>query len=79
MMLEEGEVITLDDNGKDYIVVKKLNYNNENYYYMMTIQKPTEVSIIKLGKNEQGQEIVTTVTDQQELEEVMKLTAQTGE
>lgn len=75
MILEEGDVITLDANGKDYLVIKTIEYNNENYYYMMTVKKPVEISIIKLAKNEQGQEIIVTVTDQHELEKIMKLTA----
>ena len=73
MMLEEGEVITLDSNGKDYIVIKKVNYKNENYYYMMTIKKPIEVLIIKLGKNDLGQEIIITETDKNIIEEIIKI------
>lgn len=76
MMLEEGEVITLDSNGKDYIVIKKVNYKNENYYYMMTIKKPIEVLIIKLGKNELGQEIIITETDKNIIEEIIKISTE---
>lgn len=76
MMLEEGEVITLDSNGKDYIVIKKVNYKNENYYYMMTIKKPIEVLIIKLGKNDLGQEIIITETDKNIIEEIIKISTE---
>ena len=75
-MLEEGEVITLDSNGKDYIVIKKVNYKNENYYYMMTIKKPIEVLIIKLGKNDLGQEIIITETDKNIIEEIIKISTE---
>ena len=47
MILEEGEVIKLNTNGKDYVVLKKVNCNNTNSYYLMTLNKPTEVLVVK--------------------------------
>lgn len=75
MMLEEGEIITLDSNGKDYIVLKHIVYNNINYYYLMTSQKPTEVAIVKLAQTQNGTSVIVTVTDKQEIDVIMKLTA----
>ena len=46
MKIEEGHIITLEDN-KDYMVLKKITYNNINYVYLMTATKPVEVSFMK--------------------------------
>ena len=46
MELEIGHVITLEDN-KDYIILKKVNYNNAIYIYLMTASKPVDVAIVK--------------------------------
>ena len=78
MMLEEGEIITLDSNGKDYIVVKSIIYNNINYYYLMTTKKPIEVAIVKLAQTQNGTPVIVTVTDKQEIDIIMKLTANTS-
>ena len=32
MRFEVGEIITLDSNGKDYLVVKEVNYDNKFLY-----------------------------------------------
>lgn len=46
MRIEEGQLITLDDN-KEYMVLKILDYNNTRYIYLMTSSKPIEVSFVK--------------------------------
>ena len=75
MILEEGEIITLNSNNKDYIVVKSIYNNNINYYYLMTVNKPTEVLLVKLITNQNGEPALENVVDKQELADVMKLTA----
>jgi hypothetical protein len=72
MRFEVGEIITLDSNGKDYLVVKEVNYDNKNYYYLMTAKKPLEILIVEL-KVQDGREVVETVTDKDVLNNVMKL------
>lgn len=74
MMLEEGEIITLDTNGKEYIVLKQIINNDINYYYLMTTKKPVEVAIVKLLLTQNGVPVITTVTDKQELDVVLKST-----
>ena len=46
MRIEEGQLVTLDDN-KEYMVLKALEYNNTRYIYLMTSSKPIEVSFVK--------------------------------
>ena len=75
MMLEEGEIITLNSNNKDYIIVKNICNNTINYYYLMTVNKPTEVLLVKLITNQNGEPALENVVDKQELADVMKLTA----
>ena len=75
MMLEEGEIITLNSNNKDYIIVKNICNNTINYYYLMTVNKPTEVLLVKLITNQNGEPALENVVDKQELADVMKLIA----
>lgn len=65
MKLEDGQIITLEDN-KDYIVVKKMTCEDLNYVYLMTASKPIEVVIAKeeLVNNEI---ILNPITDENEL------------
>jgi hypothetical protein len=46
MKLEDGELITLDDNSS-YLVVKTIECNKINYLLLMTTVKPTEILIAK--------------------------------
>lgn len=46
MKLEEGEIIELDDH-KDYLVLKKISFNNNDYVFLVTIEKPTKMTIRK--------------------------------
>ena len=67
MNLEEGQIITLDNN-KDYIVVKSVIYNEIAYVYLITDRKPVEILIAKL----EG-ESLKVVDSPEELEEIIKL------
>ena len=71
MKLEDGQIITLEDN-KDYIVVKKIVCDDLNYIYLMTAEKPIEVVIAKeeLINNEL---ILNPITDENELNLVISL------
>jgi len=46
MKLEEGEIIELDDH-KDYLVLKKISFNNNDYVSLVTMEKPTKMTIRK--------------------------------
>lgn len=67
MKLENGEIITLDDN-KDYIVLKQLINENVNYVYLVTAQKPIEVLVAKLNDMD-----LIPITDDFELKKVIEL------
>ncbi len=75
MELEMGEIITLDSNGKDYIVMKTIKNENKDYYYLMTKQKPAEVLLVKM-QYENGEPILTTITDENEFRRIMEKTHQ---
>lgn len=51
MNINEKDIITLS-NDIDYIVVKKINYNNLNYYYVADIKKPEDVKFLCEDNNE---------------------------
>lgn len=72
MKLEIGEIITLDSDGKDYLVVKEVEYNNKNYYYLMSVKKPVEILIVELTIQD-GREVIETVTDKDELNNIIKM------
>ena len=76
MRLEVGEIITLDTMGKDYIVLKKILYNNTNYAYLMTTAKPTEILVVKLVQSQNGTPLIMNVVDSQELNTIMTIVAQ---
>lgn len=67
MKLENGEIITLD-NDKDYIVLKQLIIENTNYIYLVTAQKPVEVLIARIDED-----ILNPVTNEEELQKVINL------
>lgn len=46
MRIEEGQLVTLDDN-KEYMVLKILEHANIRYVYLMTSSKPIEVLFMK--------------------------------
>lgn len=51
MNINEKDIITLS-NDIDYIVVKKINYNNLNYYYVADIKKTEDVKFLYEDNNE---------------------------
>ncbi len=73
MKLEVGEVLNLKINNRDYIVLKDVVYNNANYYYLMSVDKPVDIKIVTLDMKD-GKEVLETVTDKELVLEIMKLT-----
>ena len=73
MKLEVGEVLNLKINNRDYIVLKDVVYNNANYYYLMSVDKPVDIKIVTLNMKD-GKEVLETVTDKELVLEIMKLT-----
>lgn len=48
MNLEENQIITLDNNN-EYLIVKKEQYNNINYFFLMSNNKPISMMFVKEG------------------------------
>ena len=70
-MLEEGLIITLD-NHKQYIIVKIVEWKNQEYYYLLSTQKPIENLIVK-GTVHNNVMNFQSVSDSSEFETVMNL------
>lgn len=66
MNIEEKNIVVLDDDSK-YAVVKKLNMNNKNYYYVVDITNNQNVRFFY----EDGNELVE-VEYVEELEDVIR-------
>ncbi len=70
-MLEEGLIITLD-NQKQYIVVKGIEWKKQEYYYLLSVHKPLENLIVK-GTVHNNVMNFQSVSDSSEFETVMNL------
>ena len=68
-MLNIGQIITLDDN-KEYMILSKMELHNINYYYLVTIQKPTEILVVTETNND-GNYILEEIKDNDELDYVL--------
>lgn len=67
-MLEQGEILTLDDN-KKYIVVFSCIYQEENYAYLVEQQNYKNTMFCKFD-NQNGLE---EVTDQNIITEILRI------
>ncbi len=66
----ELRTVTLD-NGKEYIVASKIEYENKIYYYLVNTLDNKDIMIRKLVQNNEGNEL-TTISEE-EFEAVVKL------
>lgn len=66
----ELRTVTLD-NGKEYIVASKIEYENKIYYYLVNTLDNKDIMIRKLVQNKEGNEL-TTISEE-EFEAVIKL------
>lgn len=71
-MLNQGEILTLNDN-KKYTVVSSINYNNKNYVYLIDQDDYTNTMFCEFDNNNGLEE----VSDLSLIEELMKLFIQT--
>ena len=71
MQLDDGQIITLD-NDKDYIVVKKITYDATEYVYLITDKKPVEVLVAK-SQLVNGNIVLTVVDSKDELDRIINL------
>lgn len=67
-MLNQGEILTLNDN-KKYTVVSSINYNNKNYVYLIDQDDYTNTMFCEFDNNNGLEE----VSDSSLIEELMKL------
>ncbi len=67
-MLNQGEILTLDDN-KKYSIVYSTEYNNKNYVYLIDQDDYTNTMFCEFD-NDKGLE---EVTDSDIVEELLKL------
>lgn len=67
-MLNQGEILTLNDN-KKYTVVSSINYNNKNYVYLIDQDDYTNTMFCEFDNNNGLEE----VSDLSLIEELMKL------
>lgn len=67
-MLNQGEILTLNDN-KKYTVVSSTNYNNKNYVYLIDQDDYTNTMFCEFDNNNGLEE----VSDPGLIEELMKL------
>ena len=68
MMLNQGEILTLNDN-KKYSVVYSTEYNNKNYAYLIDQDDYTNTFFCEFDNNKGLEE----VTDSHVVEELLKL------
>ena len=68
-MLNIGQIITLDNN-KEYMILNKMNLHSVNYYYLVTIQKPTEILVVTESKNDENY-VLEEIKDNDELDYVL--------
>lgn len=68
-MLNIGQIITLDNN-KEYMILNKMNLHNVNYYYLVTIKKPTEILVVTESKNDNNY-VLEEIKDNDELDYVL--------
>lgn len=66
-MLNQGEILTLNDN-KKYTVVSSINYNNKNYVYLIDQDDYTNTMFCEFDNNNGLEE----VSDPTLIEELMK-------
>lgn len=67
-MIKEGHVITLNNN--KYMVIKKMNFHNIMYLYLVTIEKPVEMLIVTENEID-GKLVLEEIKDNDELDYVL--------
>jgi len=70
MIIQEGDILTLKN--KEYIVVNKLKYNDNDYVYLISNFKPIEIMISKLTIIN-GNALLQEEDDKEIIRELLKL------
>ena len=76
MNLEINNVITLGNN-EQYLIVEKVIYNSENYYYIAEVnQTHTDIKDnykIVIVNNENNKQLIEEITGEDKLKEILPL------
>ncbi len=64
------DIITLNE--RDFLVAKKLNYNNINYSLVISMDNENDIALLK-ESFENGEVYVSSITDEKEYEKIKKL------
>lgn len=64
------DIITLNE--RDFLVAKKLNYNNINYSLVISMDNENDIALLK-ESFENGEVYVSSITDEKEYETIKKL------
>ena len=76
-MLQIGEIVELD-NGKEYVIINKLELHNIKYDFLVSNFKPLEI-VIGTEKEVNGLVVIEEIKDNDELEYVLSKFSQLNE
>jgi hypothetical protein len=71
-----NEIIMLD--GREFLVVERVNFFGYNYIYAYALDDTNDYTILRETVTD-GKKFVTSVTDDEEIEEILKMIAKVDE
>lgn len=69
--LTKGRIIKLDDSKREYCVIDKVEYQQEFYVILTTVDKPAEVKVCKEIKDNEGI-ILKEILDTESLKYILR-------
>lgn len=71
-----NEIIILD--GREFLVVERVNFFGYNYIYAYALDDTNDYTVLREIVTD-GKKFVTSVTDDEEIEEILKMIAKVDE
>lgn len=71
-----NEIIILD--GREFLVVERVNFFGYNYIYAYALDDTNDYTVLRETVTD-GKKFVTSVTDDEEIEEILKMIAKVDE
>ncbi len=71
-----NEIIILD--GREFLVVERVNFFGYNYIYAYALDDTNDYTVLRETVAD-GKKFVTSVTDDEEIEEILKMIAKVDE
>ena len=71
-----NEIIILD--GREFLVVERVNFFGYNYIYAYALDDTNDYTVLRDAVAD-GKKFVTSVTDDEEIEEILKMIAKVDE